>query len=204
MEKEKQKGKTAKKQVQAKEVVKSVRVTKKKKIFSAPLFVIGLNVVLLISTFLILVNMPKKSDELKTIKNQELDVIKSSGVDTSDLEVGTTAEKIARLKSIFPDDTGIVNFVKEIEKLKPPQGVVKGISFVSQEAVRDQTRSLGIPFVVELEGSWAEIDSTLSTIQKLPYLFRAVTIETNISEEGIVDYKYGGFLYVDETLAKSR
>ena len=117
--------------------------------------------------------------------------------------MGTTAEKITRLQTIFPNDTGIVNFVKEIEKLKAG-GIVRGISFVSQEAVRDKTKALGIPFVIELEGSWADIDATLTTIQKLPYLFRAVTVETNINEEGIVNYKYGGFLYVDESLAKSR
>jgi hypothetical protein len=203
MEKEAQKNKAEKKEVQAKDVVKSPRVVKKKNIFTAPLFVIAINIILLVLTFVILVNMPKKSDELKALKNQELDVIKSSGVQTSDLEVGTTAEKIVRLQSIFPDDTGIVNFVKEIEKLKDG-GIVKGISFVSQEAVRDRTKALGIPFVIELEGSWADIDTTLTTIQKLPYLFRAITIETNINEEGIVNYKYGGFLYVDESLAKSR
>jgi Tfp pilus assembly protein PilO len=202
MEKKDKKNTETKKYVQPK-ALKKEGVVKKKSSITALLFVTVLNVILLALTFFVLLNLPKKSDELKAIKNQELDVKKSSNVQTSDLDVAATSEKIARLESIFPDDTGIVNFVKEIEKLKGG-GIVRGITFVSQEAVRDKTKSLGIPFIIELEGSWTDIDATLTTIQKLPYLFRAVTIEVNINDEGVVNFKYGGFLYVAEVLSKSR
>jgi Tfp pilus assembly protein PilO len=178
-------------------------VKKKKTLIPASLFVVILNVVLVIVTFLILTMVPKKSDELKTIKNEQLDAKVSSNVQVSDLEIGSIAEEINKLNSIFPDDVGIVNFVKEIEKLKTG-GIVKGISFVSQEPVRDKTKSLGTPFVIEMEGGWADIDTALTTIQKLPYLFRAISIEVKINEAGVVNFKYGGFLYVDENFAKSR
>ena len=191
------------KTVQTKIMDNKDSVKKKKKLIPASLFVVILNVVLIILTFLISTLVPKRSDELKTIKNKELDAKASRNVQVSDLEIGSIAEKVDKLYSIFPDDVGIVNFVKEIEKLKAG-GIVKGISFVSQEAVKDKTKSLGTPFIIEMEGTWADIDTVLTAIQKIQYLFRVVTIEAKINEEGVVNFKYGGFLYVDETFAKSR
>jgi Tfp pilus assembly protein PilO len=203
LEAEKQSG-DDEKAIQTKVMEDKDPVKKKKKLISASLFVTILNVVLIILTFLVLTVVPKKSDELKTIKNEQLDAQLSSNVQVSDLEIGSIAEKVDKLNSIFPDDVGIVNFVKEIEKLKTG-GIVKGISFVNQEAVMDKrTNSLGTPFVIEMEGAWADIDTSLNTIEKLPDLFRVVTIEAKVNEEGVVNFKYGGFLYVDETFAKSR
>src|SRR4030042_4320954 len=158
------------KAVQTKIMENKDSIKKKKKLIPASLFVVILNVVLIILTFLILTVVPKKSDELKTIKNEQLNAKVSSNVQVSDLEIGSIDEKVNKLNSVFPDDVGIVNFVKEIEKLKVG-GIVKGISFVSQEAVKDKTKSLGTPFIIEMEATWADMDRALTAIQKISYLF---------------------------------
>ena len=182
---------------------KPVKEVKKKAFITGHLLVGFINLVLIIVTFLILSNLSTKAADLKKIKNDELDAMASTKVQPSDLEIKSNTEKIDKLNALFPNESGLVNFVKEIEKLKTG-GIIKGISFVSQEPVRDKTKYLGIPFVIEAEGSWEQIDASLSEIQKLPFLIRAVTVEVNVTEEKLVNLKYGGFIYVDESLAKNR
>lgn len=182
---------------------KPVKEVKKKAFITGHLLVGFINLVLIIVTFLILSNLSTKAADLKKIKNEELDALASLKVQPSDLEIKSNTEKIDKLNKLFPNESGLVNFVKEIEKLKTG-GIIKGISFVSQEPVRDKTKYLGIPFVIEAEGSWEQIDASLGEIQKLPFLIRAVTVEVNVIDANLVNFKYGGFIYVDESLAKNR
>ena len=44
----------------------------------------------------------------------------------------------------------------------------------------------------------------IQKIDDLPYLLRAVTIDAEPElDSGLIIFKYGGFLYVDESLAKN-
>jgi hypothetical protein len=183
--------------------VNVIKKSPKKRFISGLLLVSLLNLILLISTIFLLVDLPKKAQDLKKIRNEKLDAMVSSKAETSDLELKSVVEKVDQIKAIFPNESGLVSFVKEIENLKTG-GVVKGITFVSQEAVRDKTTSVGIPFIVEMEGKWEQIDSNLQSIQKLNFLQRPVNITINVIASGLVNFKYGGFIYVDESLAKSR
>jgi hypothetical protein len=66
--------------------------------------------------------------------------------------------------------------------------------------VRDGTTRLGVPVVVNFNGSWDQIDKDMRDIQLAPFLFRPITIEAHITaEEGVIELMYGGFLYVDES-----
>jgi hypothetical protein len=106
--------------------------------------------------------------------------------------------------SLFPDEAGLVNFVKEIERLKV-EGVVRDFSFANENAVRDKTGVLGIPFILRLEGTWDQLNSDFMQLQKFPYLIRAVTVDVRIKDinTGIIDFMYGGFIYVDKSLEKN-
>ena len=49
------------------------------------------------------------------------------------------------------------------------------------------------------------IEKALIDIQNLPYLFRSVSIETDLDvETGMVEFKYGIILYVKDRLGQDR
>jgi len=180
------------------------KISKSKgKSFPVFAFVGVLILALMTLTVIILSSLDSKAQELKKLRNEALDAQASSRVEKEDLDIKSIQENVEKINSLFPNETGLVNFVREIEKMKEG-GVVKGISFVSQDAVRDKNKYLGIPFVIDMEGSWESIDLALQGIEKLPYLVRTITVEARVSEGGGVNFKYGGFIYVDESLAKNR
>ncbi len=178
----------------------------KPKFFSNTILVGIVNVVILVLLILILGMLPKKATELKRLRNLSLSSKAKSNVEIADLEIKSNIEKSDELKILFPDESGLVSFVEEIEKLKAT-GVAKKFSFANEDAVRDKTKSLGIPFIVEFEGTWEQIDKDLQALQKLPFLLRVITIETRQTkgdeDTNLIRFMYGGFIYVDESLAKN-
>lgn len=160
------------------------------------------NLVGIVFAVLAVGNLPDKAAEFKKLRNMSISAEARSKVEIADLEIKSNIEKSDRLIALFPDETGLVNFVKEIEKLKL-EGIVKTFSFANQEAVRDKTTILGIPFVIELEGTWDQIDASLQSLQRLEFLYRAITVQIEPKEEeNLINFKYGGFIYVDESLGK--
>jgi Tfp pilus assembly protein PilO len=69
----------------------------------------------------------------------------------------------------------------------------------------DKTGNYGIPVIIELNGAWESIGQDLQEIQKLPFLLRAISIdaEPDKENESMIQFKYGGFLYVDTRLGEN-
>jgi hypothetical protein len=180
--------------------------TNRKKIsFKMLIMVISLvNVLVFASIFLILNGTKQKAQELKSLRNASAGAEQRSKVEIADLEIKSNIEKSDFLGTLFPDDSGLIEFVKEIEVLKT-QGTVKEFSFANENSVRDKTQADGIPFILRMVGTWEEIDRDLIRLQEVPFLQRAVTLDIRVIGENrdSVDFRYGGFLYVDESLKKN-
>lgn len=159
-------------------------------------FLLVLNLIFFLSTVILLQNISNISLEIKKGRSLKTNVaeINNKFVE-ADLESHKTdAEK---LKILFPDDTQLINFVREIDTLKK-EGVITSFSFASDNAVKDKTGFVGLPVVIEFKGSLVKVDEALNKIQSLPIMLRAITTELRRLPENIVTLKYGGFLYVDE------
>ncbi len=169
--------------------------------FTKKVIFFGVINLLAVVVLLVLLNeLPKKALELKTLVNAGIKAEASSRVNYTDLELQTNKEMIDKISKLFPNDEGLVDFIKFIEGVKA-EGVLVNFSFASKEPVRDKTANLGIPVILEFRGSWGQIDNDLQKLQKAPYLFRPITVEAKPHlEENVVELMYGGFLYVDESL----
>ena len=150
-----------------------------------------------------LVKLPGKANELKRLRNASFRASSEGRTEIAKFEIESVRERADKLANLFPDESGLVDFVNDIEKIKE-EGVVTRLSFASTEVVRDRTGYYGIPVIIHFRGSWSQIDTDLQKIQKLHFLFRAVSIKAEVfsEEENVVELSYGGFLYVDDKLGK--
>ena len=167
------------------------------------IFLFVIDLFLLISSVFLIFNLPKKAAELNRARSEEQKVIESKKIDVTSLEYVPTKESVDKLNGFYPEEDGLIDFIEKIEILKE-EGKVKNFSLVGQDAVKDKTGAYGIPFIVEFEGAWENINLSLQEFQKLPYLVRAVDIEIKLIDTKTVNFKYGGFLYVSDKLAKTR
>ena len=162
------------------------------------------NLGLVLSTIFLLGKLPTRASEFNKVRNASISESTKSEVEVAGLEIAASKEKADKLNSLFPDEAGLIGFVREIDRLKE-EGLVTRFAFAREKAVKDKTGHFGIPVIIEFRGGWLEIGQGLTRLNETPYLLRAVTIEANRSGEdgNLIIFKYGGFLYVDETLAKN-
>ena len=85
-------------------------------------------------------------------------------------------------------------------------GVLVGFNFANKEAIKDVSGYYGIPIAIEFSGSWEGIVRDLERFEKLPYLMRPIKAEVNTipdeDNKNVINFKYGIFLYVDESFGK--
>ncbi|KKQ56370.1 MAG: hypothetical protein US75_C0007G0076 [Candidatus Woesebacteria bacterium GW2011_GWC1_38_13] len=162
-----------------------------------------LDIILFSISLYFIVNLPKKAEELNKVRSDEQKVVESKKIDVTGLEHIPTKESVDKLSTYFPEEAGIINFIERLERLRE-EGYIKNFSLVGQNAVQDKTSFYGLPFIIEFEGSWENVEVSLQEFQKLPYLVRAINVEVKTLDENRISFKYGGFLYVSEKLAKTR
>ena len=181
-------------------------VSSKKLPLSAKDIILGvINLVSLILLFIILSKLPQKAGELNTLKYEK--IASDTGISFEFSGIEEAKLKSNDLKKLFLDEPGIVNFVNQVESLKGEGRSIQKISFATQNVVKDRTGNSGIPVVIELTGGWQTIGQDLEKIDILPFLFRPARIEikreTDEEKVGVVIFKYGIFLYVDDKLGKN-
>ena len=157
---------------------------------------------LIISVFFI-ISLPKKAADLNKARSDEQKVKESKNIDVTGLEYKPTKDSVDKLNSYYPEEAGVIDFIEAVEGLKE-NGYVKNFSLVGADAVKDKTGAFGIPFIIEFEGNWEKVNLSLQELQKLPYLMRAINVEAKVVDENVINFKYGGFLYVSDSLAKTR
>ena len=162
------------------------------------------NIAFLAALTILLGKLPNKAAELSQLKSTYTIAAAKREVEIAEFEIEESRLKAEALKKYFPDQSGLANFAAELDALRG-EGLISSFSFASEDAIRDQTGYYGVPIVIRFLGNWELISQGLSRIGKLPYLIRAVNIESAKTEEdNLIDFRYGGFLYVDESLAKTR
>ncbi len=161
------------------------------------------NIIFLVVTVVLLGMLPQRGAEFKKLRTVFIQASEKSEVEIAKLEIDASSEINDSLAALFPDEAGLVEFAKEIDKLKE-EGLVTSFSFASEKAVRDQTGQFGVPIVIIIEGSWSQVGDAMQKLQGLPFMLRAVSIDAErVSESNLISFRYGGFLYVDESLAKN-
>lgn len=165
---------------------------------------IVLSVIGLIVTFVLLNRITVTAEEIKKIKAEGATEADLADYAFLEAEVEHYATQIEELSSLFANDSEIIVFVQEIDRLKR-EGVVESFSFVSNNPIKDQSGNFGIPISITLRGNEEQIDAALRNIQSLPFILRGVRAEVTkeVSEEGVETtiLDYGGFLYVEEPKA---
>jgi len=162
------------------------------------------NIAFLAALTILLGKLPNKAAELSQLRSTYTIAAAKREVEIAEFEIEESRLKAEGLKKYFPDQSGLANFAAELDALRG-EGLISSFSFASEDAIRDQTGYYGVPIVIRFLGNWELISQGLSRIGKLPYLIRAVNIESALTgEDNLIDFRYGGFLYVDESLAKTR
>ena len=163
-----------------------------------------LNVGFVIGLIYLLNRLPTRANEVKSLRSNA-QLVNTAGENTEILqfELDLTAEDYEKLQDLYPDEERLLSFVDEIENLRT-NGTVVGFTFASKDPVVDKTKNLGLPIIIDMEGSWEAISQDIQTIQALPFLFRPVTFDAEEDrEDNVVKLKYGGFLYVDESFEEN-
>lgn len=187
-------------------LVKSTKTETKNRLkafFLGGPFLILLNVLAIGATIFFIISLSNKANELKRIKNEILDADKISSADIVDLELKSNLLKSNALLSLFPDESGLVRFISEIEQGKA-RGVITDFYFANQDAVRDKTGNFGVPFVLQIEGTWEQIDQELQDLQKRDFIIRTITFAVDARDSSKIRMDYGGFIYVDDRLGKTK
>jgi hypothetical protein len=153
---------------------------------------------------IILLRFPGRSKELKDLRIQN--VIKNSNINLEYGDVEANKPRASLIEEFFLDESGVVNFIGDVENQEVEGGATIKVTFASQSAVKDRTGNFGVPVVIELTGSWESIDVSLQKIDSLRYLFRPASVEISYSDQDplVVIFKYGVFLYVRESLGQTR
>jgi len=163
--------------------------------------IIGLvDLVCLFVLVLLLGILPQKAEELKTLRslNTKNSLQKTNNEIMAEIASGKII--IDKLAAFFPDENGLVKFTEQIDKLKN-QGVVSYFSFASNEVVQDKTKYIGLPIIIEFQGTAQQVENGLKSIQSLPYMLRTIDIEIKKQDEEKVNLRYGGILYVNENFS---
>lgn len=156
----------------------------------------GLDILCMLVLLFLLFALPKKALEVKKHRNIIVSAKARSEVEIADLQVKQNTEKANALENIFPNEFGLVDFVKEIETLTR-EGSVREFTFANKNPVNDKIGGLGIPVVIVFEGSWQDIDRDLKKLHQLPYIFRPITVDVERLDTNLQTVEYGGFLYVN-------
>lgn len=177
---------------------------KHKNIWLKDIVLAVINVCFIVGLIYLLNKLPVRSSQVRSLRG-EAQLTNSASEDTNILkfDLDQTTDDFEKLKNLYPNEDRLLTFVDEIEKLQE-NGTVVGFTFASKDPVIDKTKELGLPIIIEMSGSWENIANDIQTIQSLPFMFRPVTFDAEEDrEENVVQLKYGGFLYVDESFKKN-
>lgn len=155
-----------------------------------------INLVGLMILIIILTNLSSKAVANKKLKSLAIKASQTN-LETVQTEVAATKEKNDKLIAIFPDEDGLINFIKEIDGLKKDKQLVQ-FSFATDNLVKDKTGYLGLPLVFEFKGNSNQINSALTTLDKLPFFLRPINIDIRHTSAEEISLKYGGILYVSQ------
>ena len=165
--------------------------------FITSILIIGfINFLGLVALIFFVGNLSPQSNEIKRLKSLSVKQDQTN-LGVIQAEILSSKNKADKLLAVFPDESTIINFVKEIDTLKKDK-LVTHFSFATQNIIKDKTGFWGLPFVIESAGSWQQLNATLGNIYRFPYFIRAVSVELKKVSEDEFSLKYGGIIYVSQ------
>ncbi|MFC1649311.1 hypothetical protein ACFL2C_01180 [Patescibacteria group bacterium] len=178
-------------------------------------FLTIINLVFLAIMFVLLGKFESMATKHNELRNKVADRTTTDDLSVLEFELEESYESSDRISDVFPNETGLLEFIDGVERMKNP-GTVVGMSFSSKKPVKDRNGNVGIPVIIELEGLWGEILSDIEKTQEIPFMFKPVKLNTErelqieededgqIIRTNTIFATYGGFLYVDEEFSKNR
>lgn len=154
------------------------------------------NLLGLIFLGLLLTDLRQKTLEMKKMKGL---AVQASQINLENLqtEITENKDKSEQLEAVFPNEEGLIEFIKKIDELKKDKQLTY-FSFAADNILKDKTGYLGLPLVFETKGNWQQISASLSSIYHLPFLIRAINLEIRQVTEKEMSLKFGGILYVSK------
>jgi len=163
-----------------------------------------INLICIVFLIILLTKLPAKARELQKLRLEDLRNQENPVVGLGNIEAQKI--KVQELENLFLDETGVVKFVGDVERLKSENPAIQKVTFANQKAVKDKVGLSGVPIIVELSGDWTSIGKAIGSIQALPYLFRPVNVSSkpSLEDPNVILFDYGGILYVNDGLGENR
>ncbi|KKU12350.1 MAG: hypothetical protein UX19_C0002G0057 [Candidatus Woesebacteria bacterium GW2011_GWA1_45_8] len=163
-----------------------------------------INLIVVAGVVFLMGKIQTKAQAVKRLRSIQVGVVRGDAFSALKTDVEEAEAKTKQIIEYYPGSQGLIDFVGEIDKLKA-EGLVTGFSFANEEPIKDRTGSLGLPVLIEIKGNWSQIDSALSRVMGLPYLLRPIRVDAQPQEEepGLIQFKFGGFLYVDKNFSQN-
>ncbi len=148
----------------------------------------------------LIVILVKLGNTATQVQNTRTELARYTPVNTEAVktELGKIKDQESSLKSTFPKEIALVDFINNVSNLKS-DNILKNFSFPSDNVVKDKTGFSILPVLFNFQGSIADINTSLKKLSDLPYLIRPADYKLTISEaSNSATLDYGGYLYTDE------
>jgi hypothetical protein len=160
----------------------------------------AINIFAIIFLTLLITKLPAKAKELQQVRSDS--VWDYSNIEFELSRIEKDYQRAQELEKVFLDESGVVDYFKEVEDLRGESTSISRLTITSQKAIQDKTGNYVIPLIIDLSGSWEQIEKDMQSIQNLPYIFRPVKIDIEEEADSVVRLKYGGVLYTNEKSQK--
>lgn len=155
----------------------------------------GLNFLVFIGIFLLVRELPKKAQEVKTVLTEVQASQQAADTAVLKSEIEKSRDKIDTLTKLFSGDQTVISFVSDMDELKAA-GVISEYEFPITALITDKSGIKGLPVAITAKGSKEAVNIALQKISSLKTLVKPITLSMTISESGEYVAKFGGFLYV--------
>lgn len=154
----------------------------------------ALNVALIMAIFVFLGKIPGRAEEIKNLRNHEVQLQENTDVAIIEAELNTYVQEIGAIENSFVTESDLLVFIESLDRLKQA-GLIASFEPLTTSSVTNR-KTTGFPLLITFSGSPEHVAQGIAEFQKLPFLFKPVTAEVSYSrEDRNTEFKYGIFLY---------
>lgn len=161
-----------------------------------------INAALLVALVFMLQKFPSDAEKVKQLRSESVASEDENDIGVLHAELDRNREKISRISDVFVDEDKFLNFIASVDQMES-QGLISNFNLPVTKPVMDSNKNLGLPVAMTFSGSVEQVNQAFSQVSALPFILRPVNIDMDISLEGQVVVRYGGFLYTDESFSSN-
>jgi len=169
----------------------------------------AINVFLIIAIFYLLGQLPVVAGRIKELRSAQFAAEETANVSLIKSEIERSEANINTLQSLFAGDLQFVDFIERLTKLKE-EGVISSITFPGgpvEVKKLSPVRAKGFPVILEFRGNQDSVNSGLSKVFGMPFLFSPQEAELIVvqdsKEKGEIILNIGLYIIVNESFAKN-